>query len=136
MDFVTGTAAFYGKAVFERTGLLNQEFVMYNEYVEFGLLVNRPTDYGICMFNEKLVKHNAGSARLMYHKVVYYLHRNLMLLSRKHSGRSIPIVLLHGLREIRKYLLVSVLRLSPGYPIKAFYMSGGTLAGSVRSQRG
>ena len=136
VDFVAGTAAFYRKAVFERIGLLNEDLVMYHEDVEFCLRVNHLTDYRTCMFGEKLVKHNVGPASLPPYKGFYYLHRNLILLLRKYSPRSIPSVLLHSLREIVNYLVVSVLQLSPIYLLYALYISGGTLAGLLRRQRG
>ena len=136
VDFVAGTAPFYRKQVFEKIGLLNEDFVMYHEDVEFCLRVNHLTDYRTCMFGEKLVKHNVGQAGLVPYKAAYYIHRNLILLLRKYSARRIPRVLLNYLREIANFLLVSVLKLSPTYFLYAVLISGGTLAGLLRRQRG
>lgn len=129
VDFVAGTAPFYRREVFEQVGLLNEDLYMYHEDVEFCLRVNRRTNYRSCMFGEKLVTHHVGIADYASYKVNYYLHRNLILVTKKYSSESIPRVLLHYLREKANLLLVSVLKLNPRYLWHAIYIIRGTLDG-------
>lgn len=131
VDYVAGTACFYRKEVFDKVGLLNEYFVMYHEDVEFCLRVKTETNYKTCMFGEKLVIHNVGTADLATYKATYYMHRNLIFISKKYSPESIPRVLLYYLREIANLLLVSVLKLNPKYLLHIPHIIRGSLDGLI-----
>jgi GT2 family glycosyltransferase len=131
VDFVAGTAPFYRREVFDGVGLLNEDLVMYHEDVDFCLRVRNKTNYKTCMFGEKLVTHNIGPGDMPSPKVIYYLHRNLILVLKKYSPRSIPMVLLRYLREMANLLLVSVLKLNHKYALRIPHIIKGTFDGLI-----
>jgi len=132
VDYVAGTACFYRREIFEKVGLLNEDLVMYHEDVEFCLRVRNKTEYRTCMFAEKLVTHNIGSNTLFTGRVVYYLHRNLILILRRYSPESIPKVLLIFLREVLNLILISLLRLRPSHILLIPSIASGTVVGLVK----
>ena len=130
VDYVAGTACFYRKEVFDKIGLLNEQFVMYHEDVEFCLRVRHLTNYRTCMFGEKLVKHNVTIGDILpFHKATYYTHRNLILLLKKYSPESMPKILWQYAREVSNLLLVTVLRRDQRYFLYIPHIISGTLAG-------
>jgi GT2 family glycosyltransferase len=129
VDYVAGTACFYRREVFDKIGLLNECFVMYHEDVEFCWRVRSKTNYRTCLFGEKLVTHYTGSPSIASNQVVYYLHRNYILLLRKYSPKSIPGALRFYLREIANLAVISVVKLSPGSFMSMLYIMRGTVAG-------
>ena len=132
VDYVAGTACFYRREVFDRIGLLNEYFVMYHEDLEFSLRVKRRTSYRTCMFGEKLVKHYEGATGPATRGVYYYGHRNLILLLKKYSPRSIPrMLLLHYLREIVNLLIISAIKRDVSNTIRTYDIIRGTLNGLV-----
>jgi len=124
LDWVAGTAPFYRKEVFDKVGLLNEDFVMYHEDIDFCLRVINETDYKVSMFAEKLVIHYVKSVDprlpnvfrrerdLLYYlglkrrlseavqttpdRANYYGTRNHILLVRRHCPKYIPKVLLYN----------------------------------------
>jgi hypothetical protein len=134
VDYVAGTACFYRKKVFDKIGLLNEYFVMYHEDVEFCLRAKSESGYKTCMFSEKLVKHHVVSSSLVPKQIPYYLHRNLILILKKYSPKSIPLVSLYILREIINLLIVSILKRSPGYFLSSRHIIRGTLDGLIKKQ--
>ena len=129
MFFVAGTACFYRKEIFDKIGLLNEYFVMYHEDVEFCLRVKAETDYRTRMFGEKLVVHHAGTDGILSTKAVYYLHRNLILVLKKYSPKSVPKVMLLFLKEALNLALISLIKLRPSYMLLIPNLTKGTLVG-------
>jgi GT2 family glycosyltransferase len=113
-DFVAGTACFYRRDLFDKVGLLDEDFVMYHEDIEFCLRVQGKTDYRVCMFAEKLVKHYRSLSGLASsYELQYYDHRNLILIVKKHHPRALPKVLLHFLIELIDLFFVHLRELHP-----------------------
>jgi len=154
VDFVAGTAPFYRKDVFDRIGLLDENYRMYHEDIEFGLRLRAETDYKACMFPEKLVAHYlAGSIPL---REMYDLaRRNHILMLKKYYPRYLPKVLLWYTLDITRTLVRDLLEPTPNLslfvkprPWKLFLfvkmklrcflwalnMAGGILAGLVNRQ--
>jgi len=131
VDYVAGTACFYPKVIFDKVGLLNEHLIMYHEDVEFCLRVHCMTDYRTCMLGEKLVIHRVEAADLGSYKATYYLHRNLLLISKKYSRKSLPRILLYYLRETANLLLVSVLKRNSDYLLHILPIMRGTLDGLI-----
>jgi GT2 family glycosyltransferase len=129
VDYVAGTACFYRREIFGSVGLLNEQFVMYHEDIEFCLRVAGQTNYRTCVFGEKLVRHYEGTSGFVTKEISYYGHRNLILLLKKYSPKSIPIVLFRYLRELANLLLVSVLQLDPKYLLQIPHIIRGIFAG-------
>ena len=112
VDFVSGTAPFYRKEVFDRIGLFEENYRMYHEDIEFGLRLRAETDYKACTFPEKLVVHYLESS--MPTREVYYLScRNHILMLKKYYQRYLPKVLLWYTLEIPRFLVWSILKPSP-----------------------
>ena len=129
VDFVAGTAAFYRKEVFERIGLFDDNYGMYHEDVEFGLRLRAQTHYRACMFSDKLVTHY-GIPSIPTGEKLYFLNRNLVLLAKTYSPKSVPrIVLLHMPREVIGKIAASVLRLKPAYSWMSLHVVRGTFDG-------
>jgi len=131
VDYVAGTACFYRRDVFDKIGLLNEDFYMYHEDVEFCLRVNRLTAYKTCMFGEKLVVHNVGAGDSLPYKAIYYMHRSLILVSKKYRPKCIPRILLYYAREMANLLLVSVLKLNPRHLLYIAHIFKGTIDGLI-----
>ena len=129
VDYVAGTACFYRRDVFDKIGLLNEDFYMYHEDVEFCLRLKHKTNYRTCVFSEKLVTHQVGPSDMLPHKAIYYLHRNHVLILKKYNAKSIPRVLLCYIREIANLLFVSVLKLNRRYFLYTPHIIRGTLDG-------
>lgn len=134
VDYVAGTAPFYRREVFDKVGFLNEDFFMYHEDVEFCLRVRHETDYRTCMFGDKLVIHNVGSHDFLPYRANYYIHRNLILILKKYSSKSIPKLMLRYLREIANLILVSVLKLNTRYLCYTPHIIRGTLDGLIEKQ--
>lgn len=128
VDYVAGTACFYRKEVFDKIGLLNEYFVMYHEDVEFCLRVRAETSSRTCMYGEKLVTHHFESSSAG-NKMLYYGHRNLILVLKKYSPKSIPGVLLFFLREAMNLALISLMKLRPSYMLLIPKLVKGTVVG-------
>jgi len=109
---------------------------MYHEDVEFCLRVKTETGYRVCMFPEKLVRHYISVSDIESSRIAFYRHRNLILILRKYSPRSIPIALLCFFREIINLLLVSVIKLSPNYFMLVPNIIRGTMDGFINRQSG
>jgi GT2 family glycosyltransferase len=131
VDYVAGTACFYRKAIFNKAGLLDERLIMYHEDVEFCLRVHRMTDYRTCMFGEKLVTHHAEAADLASYQATYYLHRNLLLVWKKYSRKSLPKILLYYLRETANLLFVFVWKRNSDYLLHILPIMRGTLDGLI-----
>jgi GT2 family glycosyltransferase len=133
VDWVAGTACFYRKELLDKVGLLDESLVMYHEDIDFCLRVRRQTDYGACMFSEKLVTHFVEEvddprsiAPAKQERLCYYLNRNHLLLVRRHSPRYIPKAVLRSLREATALLafsVLSLLRLKPLPPSRYFHLA-------------
>jgi len=139
VDFAAGTAPFYRREVLNKVGLLNEDFFMYHEDIDFCLRVRNKTDYKVCTFSQKLVRHypnisepGAGWAKLR--RILYYGHRNHILILRKYCPRYLPKVLLSHSREIANFLAVSILKPSPKMFLIALSVARGVLAGLVKRQ--
>jgi len=144
VDWVAGTACFYRREVFTEAGFLNEDFFMYHEDVDFCLRVRNETDYKVCMFPEKLVRHympdmgpNLDELAKRY-RIVYYVHRNHILLLRKHCPRYIPKILLYNLWEIIRLPIGFILKLRfksflLSYPFNAIVI-WGILVGLLKRQ--
>jgi GT2 family glycosyltransferase len=131
VDYVAGTACFYRRGIFDKVGLLNEHLIMYHEDVEFCLRVNRLTAYKTCMFGEKLVVHNVGAGDSLPYKAIYYMHRSLILVSKKYRPKCIPRILLYYAREMANLLLVSVLKLNPRHLLYIAHIFKGTIDGLI-----
>ena len=128
VDWVAGTAPFYRREVFDKVGLLNEDFVMYHEDMEFCLRVRNETDYKVCVFPEKLVTHNLHLHSVQFdlarvRRLYYYGHRNHILLLRKYSPKHIPKILLCYLGEIVSLPIVPLLKAKPKAKPKSFLLS-------------
>jgi GT2 family glycosyltransferase len=140
VDWVAGTAAFYRREVFDKVGLLNEDFVMYHEDIDFCLRVKSETDYRVCMFGEKLVTHYrqvlkpAQRNLAREDRLCYYAHRNYILLLKKYCPKYIPKILLYNLQETINLLIVSALRLDRRYLLLSLHIIGGTLHGLTKRQ--
>lgn len=147
VDWVAGTAPFYRREVFDRVGLLNEDFVMYHEDIDFCLRVRNETDYKVCIFPEKLVIHYVKSMEprlrnlfrrerdILYYlglkrhlseavqtstdRIHYYGHRNHILLLRQYCSKYIPKILLYYLAEIILLPIVALLKMR----LKVFLLS-------------
>jgi GT2 family glycosyltransferase len=106
VGFVVGTAPFYRRQGLDKVGLLNEQFCMYLEDVEFCLRVKAETGYRVCMLPERLVTHYISVCDMESIRMKFCRHRNLILILRKYRLRSIPITLLCFFREIINLLLV------------------------------
>jgi GT2 family glycosyltransferase len=137
VDFVAGTACFYRKEVFDKTGLFDEDFVMYHEDVEFGLRMKAKTNYRACAFAEKLVIHHVVPS-MPRGNFDYYNNRNHIVLVRRYSKRYIPkTILLLSLKSLRQtanllFLFLTKRDLKPlvysPYPIR------GILAGLIKRE--
>lgn len=134
VDFVAGTAPFYRRQLFDTVGLLNEHFYMYHEDVEFCLRVKAETDFRLCMFPEKLVKHYISVSNTESSTVAFYRHRNLILILKKYSPRSIPLALIGYLREILNLTTLSMVKLSYRYFSLALQIIKGTVDGLVNCE--
>lgn len=131
VDYVPGTACFYRREIFDKLGLFNEYLIMYHEDVEFCLRVNRSTSYKTCMFGEKLVVHNVGGGDLLSYKATYYMHRSLILVSKKYRPKCIPRILSYYSREMANVLLVSVFKLNPKHLLYMASILKGTVDGLI-----
>jgi GT2 family glycosyltransferase len=154
VDWVAGTASFFRRNVFNRVGLLDEDFFMYHEDIEFCLRVRSKTNYKVCMFSDKLVTHYLGVSRvrsktnykvcMFYDKLVthylgvspgynslYYLHRNYFILLKRYCPEYIPKALL--LRSLRNVVILTIsctLKLEPRYFFRKFInITKGTIDG-------
>jgi len=132
VDYVAGTAPFYRREVFERVGLLNEVFYMYNEDVEFCLRLKRATDYKTCVFGEKLVTHLMQAYDSAPNMVFYYCHRNHIMILKRYYPKYVPKVMLDYLKETVKLVIIAALRLRISYFKRALYIVRGTLSGLVK----
>lgn len=107
-DFIAGTAVFYRKVIFDRTGCFDENFIMYHEDVEFGLRVKHCTDYRLCTFSDKLVAHiqvpSIQGSELLHHD-----SRNMMLMAREYTPINIPTVIVYMmLFKVCKFFIYAV----------------------------
>lgn len=93
-DFIAGTAAFYRREIFDRIGLFDETYIMYHEDIEYGLRIKQQTTYRLCTFSDKLVTHVLVPS-IPKSDLHYYNGKNLMLLSKKYSPGSMPMVILY-----------------------------------------
>jgi len=136
VDFIAGTAAFYRRELFNKVGLLNEYFYMYHEDVEFCLRLKNETNYIALMFADKLVTHYTGLASLAHKQLLYYIHRNHILILKSYFPKYIPRAIFHYSREIVNLLFMSVSKLRPSYVLLTFHIIGGTFNGLIRGQNG
>ena len=116
VDWVSGTACFYRRDVFNKVGLLDEDFFMYHEDIEFCLRVRSKTDYKVCMFSDKLVTHYLGVS--LGYNSWYYFHRNHILLLKRYCPKYIPkVLILRSLREIIALIIVYTLKLRLVYAL-------------------
>lgn len=145
VDWVAGTACCYRRELFDEIGLLDEDFVMYHEDIDFCLRVRQETDYRVCVFPEKLVIHyrqpleSQAPNLAREDRKYYYCHRNHILLLKRYCPQYLPKILLHNLREIIDLLVVPILKREPrSFPssIHAIILIvRGTLAGLMKRQR-
>jgi GT2 family glycosyltransferase len=132
VDWVAGTAPFYRKEVFDKIGYLNEDFYMYHEDIEFCLRVRRRTNYQVCMFHEKLVTHYLDSNPDKLNRMLYYTHRNHILLLKKYARRYLPKVVFLNLREFIIYMGSYILKRNRHALSIAIPRAKGTLAGLIK----
>ena len=112
VDFVSGTAAFYRKEVFNKIGLFDGSFLMYHDDVEFGLRIRAETDYKICAFSDKLVVHylvNSMPGAEMY----YLFGRNPILMVRTYFPQLLTRVIVKYLTDMVRTLTKDIVGLHP-----------------------
>lgn len=140
VDWVAGTAPFYRKKVFDEVGLLNEDFFMYHEDVEFCLRVQHRTNYRVCMFPEKLVTHylepNPAKLSAAYlSRLYYYGHRNHLLMVRRYCPEYVPRIVLRNAREAMNAFVVPFLNRRPGRSLLSASIIRGTLDGLAHRQK-
>jgi len=108
VDWVAGTACFYRREVFYSAGPLDEGFYMYHEDIEFCLRVRSKTNYKVCAFSDKLVKHYSGGS--MGPRMSYYLTRNHILLVRMYCPKYLPKVLAYRFIQAVKSIAAAAIR--------------------------
>lgn len=98
LDFVTGASMLVRREVFERTGLLPEEYFLYYEDVAFGLRVKK-AGFGLIWARDSIVIHKNGesSRRENAEKaptwVDYLILRNRIYFVRRHFPWALPLAL-------------------------------------------
>lgn len=145
VDWVAGTACFYRRELLTQVGLLDEALVMYHEDLDFCLRVKEQTDYGICVISDKLVTHFLEHHLLLrpqlasLTRVQYHLHKNNIILARRHCPQYLPKMLAQNLGDTVRwpFLALSQRRLksflAAGYV--AMIIAVATLAGLVKDAR-
>jgi len=145
VDWVAGTACFYRRELLNKIGLLDETLVMYNEDIDFCLRVTRQTTYRVCMFSDKLVTHyllrheplRLGVAKLA--RLLYYRHRNSILLARRYCPRAVPSVATRGLGEIVAWPMRVIRARTYRQLLLSWYVAAiimqGTLSGLLKRSR-
>ena len=112
VDFVAGTAAFYGKEVFNKIGLFDESYRMYHEDVEFGLRIRAKTDYKTCAFSDKLVMHYTVPS-IPTTELEYLLARNQILVVLTYFPQILPRVILKYFTEIVRTIAKDIWPIHP-----------------------
>ena len=133
VDWVAGTAPFYRREVFDKIGLFDESFLMYNEDVEFNLRMRSGTDYKRCMFPDKLVVHYVVPS-IPRSDSSYFISRNIVILSMRYARRYVPRILLHNLSQIGHLLVLAVKKMDINYLLSYPHIIRGTIDGLIRHQ--
>jgi hypothetical protein len=87
VDYIPGSALLARTSAISTIGLMDSRFFLYNEDVDWCLRARR-SGYRLWYAPKALVWHKEGaSTRRVTNTRLYYIHRNRLLLMRKHASR-------------------------------------------------
>jgi len=96
VDFVSGCCMLIRREVFEKVGLLDDDFFLYLEDTDF---CKRVIDagYKIFVINKSVIYHKVSKSTINLHKPIslYYTTRNRLLFTKKHFPSYLPFTIFY-----------------------------------------
>lgn len=87
VDFVNGGSTFLSKEVYEKAGLFNESFFMYNDEIDFAYRVQK-SGFITMVTSKTFIRHHHdwdSSNKVSYYRMYYYMMRNRYLYYKAHS---------------------------------------------------
>lgn len=102
-DFVTGCCMFIPRFIFQKIGLINEEYIFYEEEIDFQIRIKK-SGYKLYNSNTPVWHLHDGSMRNFPEKKAYLAIRNSILISRRYDKLIITFI------KILNILLCSIIK--------------------------